>query len=381
MSDDKKAAEPNVLPPPTLEEIRELTDGGLKIYEALVPDLAKGKMHGLRNPMYNDTNGSMCIYCKAGNHFHRDWGKEETNGGPFKMYRAVRGYEQLSWLEVREKLSQEFLSGQRSKHASEKQQREELEQRQRERQAEERKRQRQALKDALMPQRLVWAPDILIKRDQPTAMHQYAHEMYGRNGLNACALYGVMLGEVEGQVVYPITDTRGNINAIKPITYRRTEDGRITKKGENGKPMYIRTWWPPGLQKEEQKNQLFGAHLIHPKTPRKTIAILESEDAAIIAEASQRFPGIVFMASKGKEIKREWIEPFKKHKLLIIPDADAAREAEDRAQVIKSWGFDADARNLMAHLSEERKEELFGPKGKRKADLKDYLHAIDYRQP
>lgn len=371
-----KQEEDTQLPPPFLEEILKNTDGGAAIYEHLVDgvDLSKRqKADGLYNPSYTDTNPSLSIYWSEtkSKFLHFDHGTK-TGGDALQLYRDVRGFKGYT-IEMREELSRVFMQGARTDSASDLRVKEELELRARQKRVEAH---RQFL-ERLKPQPICWPVAKLIEWDRPTILHELCAELFLEDGLRACALYHVSRGSRKEVVKYPIASQLGHIHAFKRTEYRR-EGGRITKKRkESSKEIDIGYEWPDGLTQAERRRQLFGAHLVPPHSKRKTIAIVEAEDVAVIATASGHFKNTVFMASGGQQIKREWIEPFKSHNLIVIPDLDAIEDARRSVeQWWKNWGIKAEVRVPLQRIPENRLLTLLGCKKRvEKADLADFIVA------
>ena len=154
-------------------------------------------------------------------------------------------------------------------------------------------------------------------------------------------------------------------------------ENRLTKKDDSGKAIYINWTWPQNLPREEQFRQLFGLHLLPPNSPRSTIALVESEDAAIFLDASGKFGDVIFMATGGmSNVQRHMLEPLRGHRVLLFPDMDDDKAEERTTRWRREWGIFDEVIIPMLKLTEQRRIELFGAQLAQKADMRDYFEAM-----
>ena len=365
--------------PPFFDEILEATDGGRTIFESLLPDLdlsERQQSRGMYNPTYNDTKPSLYVFwSKAQDRYvYFDHGTKEK-GDAIELYRQI--YQPADHFNLRELLSAQFMDGARSSQANEEDRKKQMEKREQEK----REMQRKELQRLLLPQPLCYPSELLIKRDKPTILHELSYDLFGQAGLDACRLYRVSQGKCENEVYFPIISPQGDIHAFKRTAYRWSE-GRITKKNINGQPLGIGYQWPEGLEGSERRRLLYGAHLLHENTKPTTIGIVEAEENAILATACGRFPNMVFMAMGGSWPKLHWLLPFKKHRIVIMPDNDIdIKQMAKNKQEIEVWRQEHDlqvvVRNPLLRLPQDRLDQLLGKKRAEKADIGDYIVAVE----
>lgn len=368
--------------PPFFDEILEATDGGRTIFESLLSDLdlsERQQSRGMYNPTYNDTKPSLYVFwSKAQNRYiYFDHGTKEK-GDAIELYRQV--YKAADHVNLRELLSAQFMDGARSSQANEEDRKKQMEKREQEK----RERQRKELQRLLLPQPVCFPAKLLIERDQPTILHELANDLFGQAGLDACALYHVSQGDCENEVYFPIASPHGDIHAIKSTVYRWS-DGKITKKNTSGKPIRIQYHWPEGLEGSERRRQLFGAHLLHEQSKPTTICIVEAEDNAVLATACGKFSGMVFMAMGGSWPKLQWLLPFKRHRIVLAPDNDPDLSQMARMkQTVETWrrdhGLQVVVRNPLHRLPKERLVQLLGSERAKKADIGDYIIAVQRKR-
>lgn len=83
---------------------------------------------------------------------------------------------------------------------------------------------------------------------------------------------------------------------------------------------------------------LFGGHIIS-DYPDRPIAIVESEKTAIIGACL--IPSLTWCATGGKNnLNADMLAPCKGHTTLLFPDMDARQEWGDKAQRLRTQGFD-----------------------------------------
>ena len=351
--------------PPSFDEVLDATDGGWDILVALIDGLTPSRRNGLLNPSYDDKKPSLSVFKDTDRWRWRDFGND-TGGDAIDLYKAInpgQSLDQLLWA-----LSMQFMGGRPSNRQTEQEIREELNRRKREREQEA----RQRMEAQLKPQRIHLDKSILREMDGKHIVRDWLKLKYGEDASIACALYGV-IGKGD-KVGYPIFDPDGNLNSVKWIQYRTTDDGRLTKKDTSGKPIGIYSQFPEGLDREERRRHFFGLPML--SKPHELIAVVEAEDTAVMAQASGLFPSVVFLATGGKNPSAPMLNALIGRKVQIIPDVDAVQTMRRRAVEWQEMGIQAKVADVLGNVGREELSRLIGAEAARKADLKDFLTAI-----
>lgn len=86
------------------------------------------------------------------------------------------------------------------------------------------------------------------------------------------------------------------------------------------------------------KQILYGGHIIN-DFPDRLVAVVESEKTAVICACL--IPTLTWCAVGGKNnLNAEMLAPCKGHSVLLFPDMDARQEWSDKAQQLRTQGFD-----------------------------------------
>jgi hypothetical protein len=329
--------------PPEVDEILNATGGGFEIFARIIPDFRADRRGNYFNPTYEDGNPSLSVYEGRGGRWRwKDFGNDE-GGDALDLFAKLRGIS--DFIELRRALAAEFMGGAES----------------------QRQGARPIPKPKPKPRQTEFVdPGDFFARPDTSTLADYMSALFGPQGREALALYGVKRGDDYSAAAFPIADEMGRIHGVKFTRYRM-DGARITKKNANGRPLGIR-YEPKGFERV-----LFGRHLIPKNSKRRTVGIVEAEDTALIAAACGYFPGVTFMASGGQP-SPGLLRGLAGHRLIYYPDADATETAQEIARRCAGAGVRVEVVQPLAIFGPERLAEI--TPNPAKCDLKDVITGL-----
>lgn len=338
--------------------ILDATDGGLKVMRRIFGEIPEKGRHGILNPFYDDSRGSLSVFLKDTWRFH-DFGNEAYSGDCFDAFALAEGLDiKTQFVEVLTRMESAFgvvpaASGSQPY------------------------RMKQLKPKVVKPkpvQTVFHSRSEVVHRDHNCTFRQWMAAVMGKAGIAAFAKYWVSAGfDGKGATWFPYIDQDHNIRTAKHTRYRVLDDGWITKKGEDGKPLSIFYEWPEGV--DHKVRPFFGEHLI-PRNPNhgKTIGIVEAEDTAVILEASGMYPDIIWIATGGKDAKPRTFEILRDHPdVRVFIDRDDKKAADRYRRILESVGVVVTIEDPIGRFDEASVREIVGDHRFSSCDMKDWI--------
>ena len=196
-----------------------------------------------------------------------------------------------------------------------------------------------------------------------TALDNYGMDMFGVEWRRVVFAYRVI--SKGNSNIFQYADERQRVRLRKPTTYRM-DKGRLTKKNSKGQAQ-TRT---EKIDPDVIDWCMFGGHLVKPNS---RIAVVESEDAALVMAAAFPKDGRVWCASGGDGLRkhRQWLQELSEFNVQVelFPDRDAIAAWTEDCQILRGHGIRCGVNPWWT--LEDVKPYL--PKLGAKADVRDWL--------